>query len=181
MAVTFRYRSRTHPYWWVFVLGIILIVAALLTWQQRYIRQQKPIITAAVAAANKEGDGIFEKLGVPPESKPNGELEKNVLTGGPRGMWQNFPMGAEWKREYEMPGDFETIAAWYRKQLQRNGWSSYDDMPISIVQREYKKGKWIVKIGQHAWFQYPPHTRVSVELSWYYSRSEDNALPWFAR
>lgn len=181
MAVTFRYRSRTHRYWWAFVLAIVLIVAGLVTWQQRYIREQLPIIEAAVAAANRDGRAIFETLGTPPDSKPNGDLQKRRLTGGRRGMWQGMTMGAEWKREYEMPGDFETIATWYRKQLQRQGWSSYDDMPISTVQRIYKKGKWMVTIGQHAWFEHPPLTRVSVELSWYYTRSEDNALPWFAR
>lgn len=181
MAVTFRYRSRTHPYWWVFMLAIILLVVGLLTWQQRYIRQQLPIIEAAVAGADKEGSAIFETLGTPVGSKANGDLQKRTLTGGRKGMWQGVAMGAEWKREYEMPGGFETIAAWYRRQLQRQGWSSYDDMPISTVQRVYKKGKWMVTIGQHAWFERPPHTRVTLELSWYYSRSEDNARPWFAR
>ncbi len=181
MAVTFRYRSRTHPYWWVFVLGIVLVAAGLLTWQQRYIRRQLPVIAEAVATANQEVGAIFETLDTPPESKPNGEIKKRTLMGGRRSMWQGVPMGIEWTREYEMPGDFETIAARYRKQLQRRGWSSYDDIPISTVQRVYKKGKWMVTIGQHAWFERPPRTRVTVELSWYYSRSEDNARPWFAR
>jgi hypothetical protein len=152
----------------MFLATVVLVVAVLFAWQQHYFRQQRPLVEAGVASADEEGPGILEQLGVPPNSQPIEVPEKRYGSQGRRGMGPGAPTSITWWREYEMPGEFETIAGWYRERLQGDGWVSFDDTPPSTVQRVFKRGNWRVTIGDYGQFPHPTRTRIRVELAWRY-------------
>lgn len=173
MTTTFRYRSRTRPGAWKFLVVLALIAIAFFTWQQRYIRGQLPLIAAEVAVANGEVASVFDQLSPPHDAKPLGELEKRPLTGGRRGKWQGVTTGLKWSRRYEVPGDFGPIADGYRKRLQGLGWVSFDDTPPSDFQRVFKRGKWIATLSGNEWWDYPRRTGVTVLLEWDFRHRTD--------
>lgn len=168
-----RTRNHYRPGAWKWIVGILIVVGALMTYQQYYYRQRLPLVRAARVEADREGPAIFEEIGTPPGSEPQGGGEKRYGTGGRRSSWQGEPTGIVWERDYETPGNLETIAEWYRQRLLEKGWRSFDDTPPSIVQREFKRGKWIVRIGARGEWPSPLRTRINVELKWDYQFRAD--------
>ena len=168
-----RYNRHYRPGAWKWIVGILLVVGSLLIFQQYYFRQQLPLIRTARAEADREGPALFEEIGTPPGSQPQGGGEKHYGTGGRRSRWQGEETGIVWQRDYETPGNLEAIAEWYRERLLGQGWRSFDDTPPSIVQREFKRGKWIVTIGARGEWPHPTRTRINVELKWDYQYRPD--------
>lgn len=158
---------------WTGILLIFAIGAGLLIVQRQYIRKHLPLLQAEFAAADPAGEPIFEKIGTPPDSTPHDEGEKTYATGGRKSMWQGTNTGATWQQSFEMPGQFERIIAWYRERLLADGWAPFDDPVPSTVQREFKRGKWILTIGNRAAYERPPRTRVSLHLTWNYWHRQD--------
>lgn len=159
-------RNHYRPGAWKWLVGIFVAFVGLMVAQQMYYRHRLPEVKAALAEADSEGEAIFEKIGVMPGSTPYDAGEKRYGEGGRNSSWQGTPTAITWQREYETPGTFETITEWYRKRLQGEGWVSIDDTPPSIVQREFKRGKWIVKIGRGGEWPHPTRTRIGLELKW---------------
>lgn len=167
-------RTRTHyrSGAWKLLVGIVVVFVGMMVAQQWYWRKQVPQLKVELAAAEAEGEKRFEELGLPDGSTPHAPGEKRYGAGR-NSRIQGIESSITWRREYEVPGDFETIATWYRKKLQGTGWVSIDDTPPSIVQREYQRGKWQLKIGRHGEWPYPLRTRIQLELRWAFHLSPE--------
>lgn len=158
---------------WIFIVCLVGLIIGVALYQRHYIRKHLPLIAEGVAAADKEGPAIFEAVGLPSGSTPYSPMEKRYGTQGRRSMWRGVTSSITWTAEYEIPGEFLPICDWYRKRLFEQGWVSFDDTPPSTVQREFKRGKWFLKLGNRASFTHPTRTRLMIELSWrYFARTD---------
>lgn len=158
--------------WWA--LGLFILVGVgLPVGQWRYVRWHMPKVAAAVEAADAEGPAMLDRIGTPSGAKPYSEQEKRYGTRGRRSMWRGVTSSITWRQEFQVPGDFAAICEWYSKRLQGDGWVSFDDMPPSTVQREFKRGDWFVKVGNRAFFTHPVETRIQLELTWDYWARKD--------
>jgi len=166
MSSTFRTRSYTAPDWWKPIVLFVVVGVAILGGQMWYVRAKLPEVGAELVAAKAEADSVFAQLAPPDGAPPEGEMEKRVSTGGPRGKWQGVESGFVWTQAYMVPGDFGPISEEYRKRLQGRGWKPFDGSAPGQFQRVFKRDKWIATVSGNEWWDHPRRTRVRVRLEW---------------
>jgi hypothetical protein len=159
--------QRRRGGWWflalIFGLGAVMIFV-----QQRHASHHRPLLAAEMAQAEAEGEQVFARLGTPPGAQPLGPGEKRYGAAGRRSRWNDVGSGLTYEREFDTPGDFASLAAWYREHLPSDGWTLVEQSPPTEVQKIFRKGKWLVTIWSRGDFTHPPRTRLHVRLEWDY-------------
>jgi len=149
-----------------------------LLYQQHYIEHHRPLIQAGLAAAEQEGNALFENIGAPPGATPLSAVEKKVQSGGSRGMWRGTPCSVSWSRTWDIPGNHPEMLAWYEKHLLADGWKLYVQRIPSNLKTLYWKGNWLFTLGHNVSFptDRPPHARLQLRLDWdYWYRLEETS------
>ncbi len=146
------------------ILAVVTLVVGMLVFQVFRYRYHRPLLIAEAAAADSEGEARFEALGAPPGAAPTAPGEKRASAQSPEAP----PKRITWRREYEVPGTFESALGWYRDRLLADGWQEESRGAPSGLARYYRKDKWLVTISRRADFDHPPRARVELQLEWYY-------------
>ena len=171
MRTSVTVRSRRPA--WLFFAFLFLFAVGMVVFQLYHVKKHRPLIEAELAQAEAEGEGVFERLGVPAGSEALGPGDKRYGARGRKSMSAGVRCGITWEREFDAPGDFASIAADYHARLERDGWRVIDDSPPSTVQHEFKRGKWFVTLWSRGDFTHPPRTKLHVKLEWDYWHSAE--------
>ncbi len=149
---------------------ILLIGVGLLIFQRHYIQKHLPLIATEFAAADTEGPGILEAIGLPEGAQPFDDGLKSFPEEGRRSMWQGAKLRIRWERTWVLPGDHETTDAWFADRLGKLGFRPFTVGVPSSVEDLYWKGKWLVTIQHRADFSTDrnPTVRKTVMLDWDY-------------
>lgn len=154
-------------------LGIILIIAigiGLLAFQRQYIQKHLPLITNELAVAETEGLKIIEGIGVPPGSTPYEEGSKTFPSESRNSMWRGAKIRVKWRREWQSPGNHESVEQWFRDRLEGLGWQPFLIGVPSTVEKSFWKDKWLLTLQRGADFSTDrdPYVRYTLVLEWDY-------------
>jgi hypothetical protein len=155
----------------IVLLALTALVVGMYVYQQRYLREQLPLIEAGMAKAEVEGATMMAGFGAPPGTTILSALEKRIGKGGFHdGVWQGVPINVTWSSTGDAPGDYDSTRAWYEPRLLASGWTLYHQRIPTTLQTEYWQDKWLLTLEQLADFSsdQPPHTRFGLRLKWDY-------------
>lgn len=161
-------KSRLTPL--AAVLLLLGIGAGLFAYQRHYIRKHLPRIAEELAAAEPEGMRLLEGIGVPDGSTPYDEGLKSFPAEARRSMWRGTKTQVRWERTWVMPGDHESVEAWYGARLAELGWRPFVQGVPSRVEKVFWKDKWLLTIRRRADFSTDrnPTVRHALVLEWDY-------------
>lgn len=153
--------------------GLILILViggGVLIFQRQHIQKHLPLIAAEFAAADAEGSGILESIGLPEGAEPYDKGLKSFPGESKRSMWRGSKNRIRWERTWILKGDHETTDAWFAERLGSLGFRPFTIGVPSSVEDLFWKDKWLVTIQRRADFSTDrdPTVRKVVILDWDY-------------
>jgi hypothetical protein len=158
------------------IILIFLIGAGLLIFEQRHLRKHLPLINAELVEAELEGPRLLEVIGAPPGTTPYSDGIKVFPEESRKSHWQGTKTRVRWSREWESPGNHESVQAWFAKNLGAQGWQVIERGFPSILVKYFGKDKWSLTLSRGADFSTDrdPKVRYTLDLEWdYWFKVED--------
>ena len=149
---------------------IALIGAGLLYFQHRHLKKHLPLINAEIVAAEREGQPLLEAIGVPPGSTPYNDGIKVFPEESKKSHWEGTKTRVRWTREWESPGNHETVQVWFAEAPPEEGWRRIERGAPSVLVNNYGKDKWHLTLSRGADFSTDrePKVRYTIDLEWDY-------------
>lgn len=141
--------------------------------QWKYIQKHLPLVEAERAAAEEEGFGLLNSIPLPPGASPIDAGLKTFGTGSRNDKWHGVEISINWRREWDAPGDPDSIDAWFDEKLLESGWRRFERGIPSSVQKHFWREKWLLTVQRTGDFSTdrPPHARFGLLLNWDYRNS----------
>ncbi len=162
--------------------GLILILgigAGLLFFQNKHLKKHLPLINAQIVEAEAQGPKIIEAIEMPPGSTPYSDGIKTFPKESRKSNWEGTRTRVQWSREWESPGNHESVQAWFAKTIVEKGWQVIQRGYPSILVNYYGKDKWHITLSRGADFSTDrePKVRYTLDLEWDYWFEVEDWIP----
>jgi hypothetical protein len=151
-------------------LLFMAVVAGAFAYQRHRVSSELTRMQEAVAESRQEARGLFEEIGVPPQSTPLSGLEISSKSREQDVKWRQTPTSFVLSQKWDAAGDFSTVADWFRTKLVAKGWTDTQSGVAKPDLPKFVRGKWTVVVEQgKAFVDGPtPHVEFLVSLQYDY-------------
>ena len=118
--------------------------------------------------AREQARGLFEEIGVPPQSTPLSGLEISSKSREMDLKWRQTPTSFALSQKWDTVGDFSGVALWFRERLLAKGWTDVMRERADSSLSKFVRDKWTVQVEHGKTFLDGPNPHVEFLVSLQY-------------